>query len=334
MHRKFATLDQLYRSTLEEIHHRFEFRNSPRGNAEREIIGYCARIEDPTARFCQSPRRRQNIVFNYAEALWYLSGRNDLEFIAWYAPSIARYSADGRTLPGTGYGARLLHFGANGMNQIERAFDILARDDSDSKRVFLQIFDANEDIYRRSIDVSCTLGLQLLRRENKLHMVAFLRANDAYLGLLSDVFSFTFLQEYFASVLGCEIGAYSHQVGSIHIYDCNQSNVEELLRTVENPVSTSAAPRMPAGCSPELIRRVLGFEAQIRSSAVSFEFLERLDLDDYWRDILMLFRIYRAILAGEPVPEDVVLGLHPLHRDYLINRWSDSISLQPQAVSA
>ncbi|MET5020212.1 thymidylate synthase, partial [Burkholderia pseudomallei] len=87
---------------------------------------------------------------------------------------------------------------------IERALDILSRDDAESKRGVLQIFSADEELYRRNIEVSCTLGLQLLLREGRLHLVAFMRANDAYLGLLNDVVSCTFLPEYLASRLGCE----------------------------------------------------------------------------------------------------------------------------------
>ena len=41
------------------------------------------------------PVRRLNIVFNFAAALWYVSGRDNLDFIAYYAPSMRRYSADG-----------------------------------------------------------------------------------------------------------------------------------------------------------------------------------------------------------------------------------------------
>jgi thymidylate synthase len=327
MARRFAGLDELYRSTLEEVLRDHEFRNSPRGQAEREIIGYSARLENPLQRFCRHPGRRQNIVFNYAEALWYLSGRNDLEFIGYYAPSIACYSADGVTLPGTGYGRRLLHFGTGGLDQVARALDILAHDDHDSKRVFLQIFDAGEDLYRRNIDVSCTLGLQLLLREDRLHMVAFMRANDAYVGLLNDVFSFTLLQEYLASALGCRLGTYTHHVGSMHIYDRNLRRVEELLQQRDPPpVSTAAAPRMPAGCGPDVIGEVLAWEAGIRMQRLPFDTVRRAGVDAYWLDVLTLFWIHRALRAGEPVPGEALACLHPLHRDYVVNRWGGALA--------
>jgi len=36
-------------------------------------------------------------VFCFAEALWYLQGRDDLEMISYYAPRLARFSSDGRS---------------------------------------------------------------------------------------------------------------------------------------------------------------------------------------------------------------------------------------------
>lgn len=323
MIRQYANLDEMYRATLCEVYHEFEFINSPRGNREREIIGYSAKIKDSTDRFCMNPIRKQNIIFNYAEALWYLSGSNDLSFIEYYAPSMKKYSSDGMTLPGTGYGPKLLHFGDNNLNQIRRAIDIFDHDDRDSKRVFLQIFDANEDLYRRNIDVSCTLGLQLLIRDNRLHAVAFMRANDAYVGFLSDIFSFTFLQEYIASVLGCDVGSYTHTVGSLHVYDENVRRVEQVIRPTTESITTERPPRMPSGCTPELIEHILCLEGEIRRDRLLFTDLEKLDLHPYWRAILGLFCLYRQIRRGETLNVEKAAALPPFYRDFLRNRWSD-----------
>ncbi|AOK49966.1 thymidylate synthase [Burkholderia sp. MSMB617WGS] len=327
--RRYPGLSELYLATLRDVCGAYEYRSAPRGHAEREIIGYGARIDDPRARFCRHAARRQNVVFNYAEALWYLSGRNDLAFIEHYAPSMARYSPDGKHLPGTGYGARLLHYGERSLDQIERALDILSRDDAESKRVVLQIFSADEDLYRRNVDVSCTLGLQLLLRDARLHAVAFMRANDAYIGLLNDVFSFTFLQEYLASRLGCELGTYSHHVGSIHVYDDNLPRVQALLDECDATIVTNEAPpRMPAGTGPATIRRVLDYEGRIRAG-MPLAALQDVDLDPYWRDVLGLFWIYREIKAGNPPPDDALALVGPFHRAYLLNRWDmASASLQ------
>lgn len=321
MPKQFENLTSLYEATLRDIYSNYEHYHAPRGNSEREVIGYSARLNNPRERFCRKSERRQNVVFNYAEALWYLSGKNDLEFIAWYAPSMQSYSPDGVSLPGTGYGARLKNFGCHNLDQVERAIDLLRHDDADSKRVVLQIFSADEDLYRRNIDVSCTLGLQLLMREGKLHMVGFMRANDAYVGMLNDIFSFTFLQEYIAIRLGCEIGHYTHQVGSIHIYDDTCTRALAMLKSSEKLSIAASTPSMPTDTTAETIRHVLACEAQIRQGEMSIEHINRLDLAAYWRDVLVLFFLFREIKTGHPLPSAALTAINPFFHPFLVNRW-------------
>ena len=186
------------------------------------------------------PARRLNLVFNFAEVLWYLSGRDDLESIETYAPRMRRYSADGERLTGTAYGKAIF-----GRDQWRTVVDEL-RADPDSKRAVLQIYGHDELRVPDNPDVSCTLGLQFLIRDGALHSVAFMRANDAYRGMSSDVFSFTLLQEVMARELGVPVGGYDHLVGSLHIYDPDAERVEAVL---DDPTANSAPalrfPRMP-----------------------------------------------------------------------------------------
>ncbi|MEI2387367.1 thymidylate synthase [Breoghania sp. JC706] len=318
---RFETFDDMYRSTIAGVLSAPEFHNAPRGNAEIEVLGFSAVLHNPLARVCFSPLRRQNIVFNYAEALWYLSGRNDLAFIERYAPRMKRYSADGKTLPGTGYGRKLLAFGPDRIDQIERVIDILGNDDPDSKRAFLQIFDANEDLYRRNIDVSCTLGLQLLLRDGALHMVAFMRANDAYIGFLSDVFSFTLIQEYIARRLGVCVGRYYHHVGSIHIYEPDLERARALAAE-QRRAPGIGYPEMPA-TSPETIEDVLCAEGEIRKGNLDLDDVLRFSVPAYWRDILVLFWLH----ARKPeVSARALEALHPLHRHLFTQRRMEAVN--------
>lgn len=323
MQKQFENFSKFYQYTLQRVCYQHEHYHAPRGHSEREIVGYCARLNSPRERFCLNRLRRQNIVFNFAEALWYLSGKNDLAFIAWYAPSMARYSADGISLPGTGYGARLKHFGNHDVDQIERAIDILRHDDSDSKRIVLQIYSAEEDLYRRNIDVSCTLGLQLMLREGRLHMVGFMRANDAYVGMLNDIFSFTFLQEYIAVRLGCELGHYTHQVGSVHVYDDTYHRAAAVLEHNDWLPLDNAVPVMPSDTTAEAITRVLVYEAEIRNGERDAQQIMQLDIASYWRDVLMLFWVYREIKCGNSLSREVLTNIHAFYRPFVLNRWGD-----------
>ncbi len=319
----YPDLSTLYLDTLRHVYTNFEHQNRPRGQAERERIGFSIRLTNPVHRYCLARQRRQNIIFNYAEALWYLSGKNDLNFISNYAPSMKRYSPDGVSLPGTGYGAKLLK-NVGGESAIERVVNILSDDDPDSKRAVLQIFDDSEDIYCRNIDVSCTLALQLLRRGERLHMVAFMRANDAYMGLLNDTFSFTFLQEFLASILGLMPGVYVHKAGSLHIYEEDLTRVEELLNHSEQTIDVPQCfPTLPSGSTMAQVREVLTLEQAIRTEQLSADALTSLALPGAWVEILRLFWIHRQLQSRRPINGSVLNDLHPLHRNLLTNRWPE-----------
>lgn len=82
-------------------------------------------------------------------------------------------------------------------------------------------------IARDHADLPCTLALQFILRDRKLHCIATMRSNDAWLGLPYDVFAFTCLQRLVAQAVGAELGTYTHQVGSMHLYDRNRDRALE-----------------------------------------------------------------------------------------------------------
>jgi len=99
-----------------------------------------------------------------------------------------------------------------------------------------------------SKDVPCTLSLQLLIRDRRLHMVVNMRSNDVVWGLPHDVFSFTCLQEVLmlelreAGVPVDDLGAYHHHAGSLHVYDTHF----DLMAKVTNWTDfTSPSPMKP-----------------------------------------------------------------------------------------
>ena len=114
---------------------------------------------------------------------------------------MTKYSADGRTLQGTAYGPRIFNYPRVDLDQWARIRTVL-REDPDSKRAGIQIFDPIELRESNNIDVACTLALQFLIRDGALCTVGFMRANDAFRGMVSDIFSFTMLQELMARQLG------------------------------------------------------------------------------------------------------------------------------------
>ncbi|WP_019854012.1 thymidylate synthase [Actinopolyspora mortivallis] len=315
-----AYVDRLRRVFLEPT-----FRNAPRGFASRERLAEQFGLRDPRQRVPFVPARRTNIVFNLAEALWYLSGRDDLEFIGYYAPGIRRYSMDGYSLTGTAYGARILGTGA-GPSQWSTVTEQL-REDPDTKRAVLQIFGSEELRVADNIDVACTLGLQFLLRDGALHAVSYMRANDAYRGLVSDLFSFTFLQEFMATELGVRPGSYTHTVGSLHVYASDEDSVRAVLADPAGEADPPfLLPAMPARNNWEVLGEVLEIEEALRTNRHRLDSgLTNSGMPEYWAQVLGVFEVYRRLVHDEPVTVELLHALDPSYVRLLGWRWGDRV---------
>ncbi|GAB2537640.1 thymidylate synthase [Nocardia heshunensis] len=318
----FDTFEQAYLSHLRRVRDEPEYSNAPRGQHSREILGVTYRLANPRERIVRVPERRTNIVFNFAEALWYLSGSNSLDFIEHYAPSIGQYSADGRTLRGTAYGPRIFHSGAAGFDQWSSVVSTL-RADPDSKRALIQIFAPEELLVADNIDVACTIGLQYFVREGRLHSIAFMRANDAYRGTVSDVFSFTLLQEVLARQLDLELGGYTHVAGSYHLYAVDDLRADEVLAHSDSKAYGEAFPAMPTGDNWPAIRAVLELEGLLRSNRIRLRRSDigSLGLPHYWMQIVILFALYACRRHNGAIDTELLDELDPLYRRLLENCW-------------
>ncbi len=93
-------------------------------------------------------------MFCHAEALWYVSGRDDLAMIAHYAPRLRALSADGARLTGTAYGPRLFRPGPDGASQFDRVIALL-RADPDTKRAVMVVMGPGELADPANPDVAC-----------------------------------------------------------------------------------------------------------------------------------------------------------------------------------
>lgn len=313
---QYDTFEQAFLAQLRRVRDNPEFTNAPRGFRSREILGVSYRVNNPRERIIRSSGRRTNIVFNFAEALWYLSGSNSLKQISFYAPSMTKYSADGHTLRGTAYGPRLFNFGGAGVNQWESVVRTLQAD-PDSKRAFIQIFAPEELLIADNIDVACTIGLQYLIRQGELHAVSFMRANDAYRGTASDVFSFTFLQELLAHQLGLRLGSYTHMVGSYHLYQSDDALADRVLAAGEvPPADFDPVPVMPPGDNWPAVHRVLELERELRSGRLRLGPREigELGLPDYWAQIVALFSLHAQRKLEGCVDAELTGFLAPVYR--------------------
>jgi thymidylate synthase len=322
----YGNFQDAYLDTLDDILEKDSYQVSPRGFRSLELVGTGFRIDNPLDRLITHPSRRSNLVFNFAEALWYLTGRDDLAYLSYYAPSVRRYSSDGLRLTGTAYGPRISRYGATGIDQWDAVLAQL-RADPDSKRAVIQIYQAEELQIPDNIDVACTLALQFLLREGRLHAVGYMRANDAYRGMVSDVFSFTFLQEVMARQLGVSVGAYTHMVGSIHVYDPDLPAASELLAT-ENTEESGPMPPIPDGDVRGDIMRLMALEHQLRTNArrLAPEDIGNLELPHYWCEVAVLLELHRRVKYNETADagtiSDLLNWINPRYRQLMTKRFS------------
>lgn len=324
----YTNFHEAYPSILKSIHSAPEFINAPRGFASRERLYGHFTLTNPVERVCYLQSRRTNIVFNFAEALWHLSGSNSLAFIGYYGNNLAKFTMDGETLAGTAYGPRIFSFGHQHINQWDKVIKLLSHEDPDSKRATIQIFSAEECLSKNNIDVACTLALQFFVREGKLYAASFMRANDAYRGMVSDLFCFTFMQELMARQLRLEVGHYHHSAASLHTYESDNGNIlrvlDEAQRKPECADPPFSFPPMPPGNNWEAIATLLNYEELLRTGTLNLREQDvlRSGLPPYWQQVLTLFGLYQKVAKGEEwVDSELFYHLWPVYRHLFSNRW-------------
>lgn len=280
-----ATLDDLLRNVFEKVmKHGLTVRAS-RGET-LELGSVLLRLSNPRARLSHTEKKGK-VFSGLGELLWYLAGSDDLQFIAYYLPQYTQDSEDGKTIFGA-YGPRM--FGLRGHDQMQHVVDLLTRN-PESRRAVIQLFDA-EDLAAPRKEIPCTCSFQFMIRAGRLNMATVMRSNDAYLGLSHDVFAFTMLQEILARILKVELGAYTHFVGSLHLYTKHRSAAQKYLQEGWQPTQNVAMPPMPPGDPMLSVQALLRAESAIRSGREAKRILD--GLDPYWQDLGRLLQVYRC----------------------------------------
>jgi thymidylate synthase len=286
--------------------------NAPRGNPSREILCVDLVLADPRNRLITLPARKANLAFQFAELLWYLARSDDLAMPEYYAPSIRKYSADGRTLSGTAYGPRIFAWPGgheqDGIDQWAMVSELLRRD-PDTKRAVLAIYNPAELASPDNPDVACTLALHFLCRDGLLHCVTTMRANDAYRGIVSDVFSFTMLHELMAVQLGLGLGTYHHRVNSLHLYAPDHDRAVSVIsawRASGSPAAQAmqALPRVPL---ESWLPHVLTAEREMRLTGRSLPVGRILDIPvpRFWLRVVSVLGEFADWKAGRPACDDL-----------------------------
>jgi len=248
-----------------------------RDGASQEQIGYGCRLRNCKATLVTN--RHRKIVASYAagETLWYLSGRDDVTTMQYYAPQYERFANDGVV-----HGAYGLRMVGDSSFDIERGLRIseldgkrvatkiaaviqLLHQSPDTRQAVMTLYDGRDLI--RAVagginDIPCTLALQFICRERKVHCIAFMRSNDAWLGWPYDVFAFTCIQKLVAMSIGMEAGTYTHLVGSMHSYT---RDAAKLVSNGWEANDVEVEHRKPMLTVSDSIKRAVELEVRVRN---------------------------------------------------------------------
>ena len=218
-------INEIYAEAVRKVYEE-GIETSPRGMKVKELLGHTL-VSDPNDNIITITGLQTNVDYAREELEWYRSGSNRIDWSPRIQRVWSRYSDDGKTI-NSNYGTRIFgHYEKAPFNQWEWVKNKL-KEDPDSRQALMNINDVF-DKETPTKDFPCTVSLQVLLRENKLHWITTMRSNDIFLGYRNDMFCFTELQKQLAAELGVDAGDYIHFASSLHLYEKDF----ERARTVE-----------------------------------------------------------------------------------------------------
>lgn len=210
---------------------------SPRGLKTREIEDAVISIADPYNTLPLGIGRNVNTGVGAVEACQLLGGLSLPKLVLKIGPQFKSFTEDNGFFHGA-YGLRT-------KGQYDVALERL-RADPDTRQAVVTIWNPELDMLPGKRDYPCTILHQFRIRDGKLNMSVYMRSNDVWLGAAYDFFQFTRVQIAMASLLGVDVGAYNHHVGSLHMYETDVESVGRL-----HDVDRNAPPEIPPPLTSE-----------------------------------------------------------------------------------
>lgn len=184
------------------------------GRALRITEPVLTQIYNPQERVLFHAKRDANPIFHLYEALWMLSGSNEVLPLKMFNSRIHQYSDDGVVFNGA-YGYRMRHH--FGVDQLLSVIDIL-KNNPESRQAVVQLWDA-DDLNKNTLDKCCNTQLVFEVNDGKLNMTTFNRSNDAWWGYAgANAVHFTVIMEFVAGAVGVDLGMYSTVSTNLHLY--------------------------------------------------------------------------------------------------------------------
>lgn len=222
--------NSLFKEVIRFMFEERETIDCPEHSVAKELINATLILTDPTLNLMNAKDGR-NMSMRYAvgEFLWYMSNSPFTADIDKFSKFWKTIENDDHTV-NSNYGWCIRD--KYNCDQWENCKYIL-RNNPASRKAIIHIKECID--YQLAIpkDVNCTLTLQFLIRNNKLHMITNMRSNDVWLGLPYDIFCFTCMQILMAMELHVDIGNYYHNAGSLHLYKKNFEKAQEIYNRIK-----------------------------------------------------------------------------------------------------
>jgi thymidylate synthase len=296
--------DSLVRAVVRSVADHGALRLSDGGLEVRELLAGNTVLADPRARLLRSPSAPE--VFNpglaVARFLYLISGSHDLETITFYSPSAGRFTDDGLTMPGGAHGFRLF-YPTSSTDQFQGVIQALTQYPERNRAVVS--FYHPQDCGSPTADLTCVMGAMFSCKQGRMHTLVNMRANDAYRLLWHDLFEFSMLGEYIASLCGFDLGEYFHSSFVMMLigrsaYDA----VDEFTAETDVAPVMSAMPPVTTATRASLVKA----ERRIRRTVdhVPLAQVQRLleelagDHDPYWADLFTALALQGRLVRMTP----------------------------------
>ena len=274
MHFAFRDVNEAFRSLVKYFDGDHDIVRRPSRNGDVLMIDEPVIItyREPNRRVLFNSARDCNPFFHLFESIWMLAGCNDVKSLGHFNSNIGNYSDDGITFHGA-YGYRWRKwFGYDQLTDIVNQL----REDPNSRRVVLQMWDATVEPPHADTDISdpyqatqggkdvpcnshayfsirCDVENPDNREFRYLDITVCNRSNDLIWGALgANVVHFSFLQEVLADMIGIKTGRYHQITNNLHVYTAKWEPKKYLADSTETmseqPLPISAGDNFLGSC--------------------------------------------------------------------------------------
>ena len=253
-----------------------------------ELLNYSFTVTNPYNSLFHSEDRIISLPYAIGLFIWSLAGSDNAEWLSYYHPNVNVIFEDASHLSGA-FGRRMFNY-LGIINQVDKMVEKLKKLPT-TRRATITIT-VPEDHLVDNKEFPCALGTQYFIRDKKLHSITYMRAQSAMVVMPYDAFLFMNLQIAIAAKLNIEVGSYTHNAGTIHIYKDELKKTERILTNEFHNVNLSKVPSDLNKFSE--FQKLITFENKIRNNKMpNIHFFEDVNYFSDIKNILISYYYYK-----------------------------------------